>query len=76
MMDAKKCDRCHKYYEPYRGVDPMLPHDSCTKYFHPYNYIGFFNNIETDTLNKYVDLCSDCMDTLRRWLEAGGPLGY
>lgn len=74
MMDAKKCDRCRKFYEPYVGVDPMLPGNSGTKYFHPYNYIGFFNNIRSDSPNKYIDLCPDCMNTLRRWMEAGGTL--
>lgn len=73
-MNAKKCDRCRKFYEPYRGVNPMLPGDSCTKYFYPYNYLGFYNDIETAAPDKYVDLCPNCMEQLRKWLEAGGTL--
>lgn len=73
-MDAKKCDRCRNFYEPYRGINPIIPDGPDTRYRHPYNYIVFCNEITPNERHKYVDLCPECMERLRRWMEAGGSL--
>lgn len=45
MSDARKCDRCKNYYDPYKTTLIVM------------------NNM------KSVDLCPNCKDTLKRWLE-------
>lgn len=54
MSDAKKCDRCGKFYDIYEPVD---------------NAAGFYfaNNVGS-SLQPLYDLCPDCMEELINWL--------
>lgn len=60
-MDAKKCDRCGKYYDPdvnvgYIGEDRLFQHHGCL-YFYP---------VED---SPHIDLCPECSDRFESWLN-------
>lgn len=65
-MMAKKCDRCGKLHEFYRG----------SKEFKGAENVNGILFIDRDTDNKYwsrnaKDLCPECMRELVDWFEEG-----
>ena len=57
-MNAKKCDRCGKYYELNR--ESKTP-NAISKFKE--DFCGFCNHTE-----KY-DVCPKCMESFERWLS-------
>lgn len=54
-MEARKCERCGRYYDkPER-----------------YQCIRVYSDEMKDVSGKLIDLCHDCMHKLVRWLENG-----
>lgn len=54
MSDAKKCDRCGKFYDAYEPINDAS---------------GFrFINSWNGALQGIYDLCPDCMEELTKWL--------
>ena len=61
MSEAKKCDRCGKLYENYRGVE-------LNNIGYKYHYVRLCGNgVFTE-----LDLCEPCMTELANWLREGG----
>lgn len=59
-MDAKRCDRCRKYYDEY--------HESRRKPFS--NGMAFVDRSTTGYSRKYIyDLCPDCMRELWNFMK-------
>lgn len=61
MSEAKKCDRCGKLYECYKGVE--------------FNKSGFkYNYVRISAAISFMDfdLCEPCMTELVNWLKEGG----
>ena len=58
MAIAKKCDRCGKYHDIYN--DKENPHSII-----PAN-ANFRNQYYS---HKIINLCPDCMNELKKWLE-------
>lgn len=54
-MNAKKCDRCGKFYEHYNGDDIIMSHN-------------FFKAVYG---KRTYDLCPECMEKLREWFKEG-----
>ena len=54
MSDAKKCDRCGRFYDIYGNVDNAVS-------------FRFVSRWDT-TLQPIYDLCPDCMEELKNWL--------
>lgn len=61
MADAKKCDRCEKFYEE----------NTITKRINGYIYkIGGITVLSTGESNVfYADLCDDCVKDLNKFLN-------
>ena len=60
MADAKKCDRCGKYYERNHGQS------MCGAYV---SRVQLRSCFDTDLLLKIFDLCDDCVDELFDFLH-------
>ena len=72
-MDAKKCDRCKKYYDEYVGVYKYGENGSVyQKYKLPYNQLFVNNAIHNTVSNKRFDLCPDCMMEFDKWINMKG----
>ena len=54
MSKAKKCDRCGAFYEPYKTDINIIT-----------GVIITTDSLKTDGF----DLCPDCMDTFKKWLN-------
>lgn len=54
MAEAKKCDRCNRYYDPYKNDG----HDGFT-----FTYDGVAD------CDLITDLCPECMASLNEWYE-------
>lgn len=65
MADAKKCDRCKKYYDDYDGVGFS---EALTA-----NRYDRMNLIRADDYSRYkrYDLCPDCMSALISFIKQG-----
>lgn len=64
MSDAKKCNRCGKFYDIYGQAN---------------NAVGFrFVNRCDAPLQPIYDLCPDCMEELKNWLanSSDGTLDF
>ena len=64
MANAKKCDRCGKFYDEY---------NTCRNNKKP----NGIQVISLDTNHKYfeyalIDLCPECMDQFQEWLKPVG----
>ena len=66
MVIAKKCDRCAVLYEPYtiNMCSRRGPVNGMTLISR--DFIGDYTD------NKVFDLCPRCMESLQKWIEAGG----
>ena len=70
-MNAKKCDRCGKFYIPYDGFG-----DGGKDWFGNKIHKYIFNRLELvqeiegykDTVND-IDLCQECAQKFSDWLE-------
>ena len=60
MSNAKKCDRCGKLYENYKGVN-------ITEGGNSYNTVIFTGGL----YNRDFDLCPDCMSKLIEFIKEG-----
>ena len=63
-MQAKKCDRCGSFYESCNGANNHIKRNKF-----------MLVRVEGDKRFKYnewqvLDLCSECMEGLMRWLYA------
>lgn len=70
-MNAKKCDRCKKFYIPYNGFGDGGK-DWCGNKIHKYIFNGLklVQEIEgdKDTVDD-IDLCKECAQKFANWLE-------
>ena len=68
MAEARKCDRCHGFYE--LSAEDQKNHD------YPYDMKGSYIKIlvldrygERENSTRWYDLCPKCMELLDKWLE-------
>jgi hypothetical protein len=68
MSEARKCDRCHEYFE--------LPAEDQKNRDHPYYMKGTYVKImlfgrygEVENSVRWYDLCPNCIELLNKWLE-------
>lgn len=61
-MDAKKCDRCGKFYDEYNVKDEQSPNS--------FRLLRKTENRVNYKLDEY-DLCPECMAKLQEWLQKG-----
>ena len=73
MAEARKCDRCHGFYE--LSAEDQKNRD------YPYDLKGSYIKIlvldrygEREESTRWYDLCPKCMELLDKWLE--NPDGY
>ena len=76
-MDAKKCDRCNKYYDEYVGLNERNEEKNVhQRYEIPYNRLIVCNNIHNKAVysipDSRFDLCPDCMMELDKWINKKG----
>lgn len=61
-MNAKRCDRCKKYY------DKNSKNETVGR-IHGGVIEGIVTYTTGSNLDKYFDLCDDCIDDLKEWLK-------
>ena len=68
-MNAKKCDKCKKFYEPYKGLHKrgMSPRGE-PLFKIPFNQVI----LENSTKRENIDLCPECMQAFDNWLKEKG----
>lgn len=67
MADAKKCDRCGKFYELYGGGEkPNLIVEAYNGYF-----VAAFED-DYEEITRW-ELCPECMTEIRYHLRNGAP---
>ena len=73
-MNAKKCDRCKKYYDEYAGIHKRSEEGTIFQNYEiPYNQFIINNYIYSETVPKNCfDLCPDCMIELDKWMTEKG----
>ena len=76
-MNAKKCDRCKKYYDEYAGIHKRSEEGTIFQNYEiPYNQINLIlyleNEIYDGVPNKIFDLCPDCMVEFDKWINKKG----
>ena len=73
-MDAKKCDRCNKYYNKYVGLNERNEEEKVyQRYEIPYNQLVVHNSIYRNTVpDSCFDLCPDCMMEFDKWINKKG----
>lgn len=72
-MDAKKCDRCKKYYEEYAGIYKNSETGNIIKKYRvPYNQLYLKNAIYDGVSSNFFDLCPDCMAEFDKWINMKG----
>lgn len=62
-MVAGKCDRCGKLYELYYLLEDL------TGSLKNYRYYRIEKQTIPDNYSKYLDLCPDCQEALKKWVE-------
>ena len=68
-MEAKKCDKCKKFYEPYKGLHKWGMSPSGEPLFEiPFNQVI----LENRTKRENIDLCPECMQAFDNWLKEKG----
>ena len=73
-MNAKKCDRCGKFYIPYYGFGDGGK-DWVGNKVHKYifNGLNLIQEIEVDKdIVNDIDLCQECAQDFANWLEMKG----
>ena len=73
-MNAKKCDRCKKFYDEYAGIHKRSEEGTVFQNYEiPYNQLIMNNYIYSATVPKNrFDLCPDCMQAFDNWLKEKG----
>lgn len=67
MSEARKCDRCHGFYEiPNEQQDKLKPYDVKGAYA---KLLFCDNNREYPETVRWYDLCPNCVELLDKWLE-------
>lgn len=68
MSEARKCDRCHGYFElsEEEQKDRRLPYDVKGTYV-KIMLFGRYGEVENSV--RWYDLCPNCMELLDKWLE-------
>lgn len=61
MANAKKCDRCKQFYEPYRGVS--------LKREGSYYRVNSARLTSSSCKEMYFDLCPSCVKTIATFLN-------
>ena len=67
MSEARKCDRCHAFYEL-----PKEQQDKDTHYDFKGAYVKLLfcdNNRDYPNTVRWYDLCPNCVELLDKWLE-------
>ena len=64
MADAKKCDRCGRYYQE---VEPTAL-DSLAQAMSPLLVPGHVY-AKRSIIEKFLDLCPSCSKSLEKWLK-------
>lgn len=65
-MDAKRCDRCNKFYDP--GMVETLP-KRLARLFSPIP--EFEAHLFSIQVGEELDLCPKCSDSLTSWFKEG-----
>jgi hypothetical protein len=65
-MDAKKCDRCGKFYEPYQ---PGAAHKNSNILIFAEEYVTS-DNVSGYCEQRQYELCSDCMLAAVHFMQA------
>ena len=67
MSEARKCDRCHNFYElPKKQQDKNAPYDLKGAYA---KLLLCDNNRDYPETVRWYDLCPNCVELLDKWLE-------
>lgn len=67
MSEARKCDRCHGFYEiPEEQQDKLKPYDLKGAYA---KLLFCDNNRDYPETVRWYDLCPKCVELLNKWLE-------
>lgn len=67
MSEARKCDRCHGFYEiPNEQQDKLKPYDVKGAYA---KLLFCDNNRDYPETVRWYDLCPKCVELLDKWLE-------
>lgn len=67
MSEARKCDRCHDFYEiPEEQQDKLKPYDLKGAYA---KLLFCDNNRDYPNTVRWYDLCPNCVELLDKWLE-------
>ena len=67
MSEARKCDRCHGFYEiPNEQQDKLKPYDVKGAYA---KLLFCDNDREYPETVRWYDLCPKCVELLNKWLE-------
>lgn len=67
MSEARKCDRCHGFYElPDKQQDKLKPYDLKGAYA---KVLLCDNNRDYPETVRWFDLCPNCVELLDKWLE-------
>lgn len=67
MSEARKCDRCHGFYEiPEEQQDKLKPYDLKGAYA---KILLCDNNRNYPETVRWYDLCPKCVELLDKWLE-------
>lgn len=71
MSEARKCDRCHGYFElsEEERKDRRLPYDMKGTYV-KIMLFGRYGEVENSV--RWYDLCPNCIESLDKWLEKPG----
>ena len=65
-MNAKKCDRCGKYYEPYQRADSHMTSTGNTVYNVKFNCVKICID---DKWCGTFDLCPECAKDFNKWIN-------
>lgn len=67
MSEARKCDRCHEFYEiPNEQQDKLKPYELKGAYA---KLLFCDNNREYPETVRWYDLCPKCVELLDKWFE-------
>lgn len=67
MSEARKCDRCHNFYDiPKEQQDKLKPYDMKGAYA---KILLCDNNRQYPDTVRWYDLCPNCVELLDKWLE-------
>lgn len=67
MSEARKCDRCHEFYEiPKKQQDKNTPYDIKGAYA---KLLLCDHNRDYPEMVRWYDLCPNCVELLDKWLK-------